>query len=121
MRSERDTALDSLSIQRTLKSVWMNSHEGGKAISRKRNRVKTLERQLKTNITAADKREKVKEKKKLSTDIPKLVKKRDEYSKEISRLEKVVKDTKDKLGKLTRAVGVQRNRSTQKLMKNTIV
>ena len=102
-RTERDTALDSLSTQRILKGVWMNSHQGGKAIGRKRNRVKTLERQLKTNITAEQKREKTKEQKKLRNDITQLVKKRDKYSKEISRLEKVVNDSKEELRKFTKS------------------
>lgn len=98
LRKERDALIESLKKKRELKKVWVDSPDGGKAISSKRGRIKTLDKHLKkSSITAAEKRAKKAQKKKLSNELDLLVKKRNKSSSEIKAMESSLKEKKAEL------------------------
>ena len=103
LRHDRTTTEECIQCLRDLKAVWSKSPAGGKALAKKRNRVKRLDLELKLDLEDSVKDLKKIEKKELQLAIEGLVSTRDSYSKEIAVLDKSLKEVKENLVKFTRS------------------
>ncbi|KAL7528525.1 hypothetical protein ACHAXR_003576, partial [Thalassiosira sp. AJA248-18] len=102
LREERSTIEGCVELLQNLKEVWTTSPEGGRALTKKRNRIKTINLGIKRGVDDDMKVAMLMEKGQLMVDVDSLVKQRDQYTKEISDEEKSLKEVKKKLDKMTK-------------------
>ena len=103
LREDKSTTGGCIKCHRELKDVWNNSPDGGRSLTKKRNRIKRLNVEMKQDMDNVQMAARVNEKAQLTLDTNSLLGNRDEYTKEISELEKRLKEIKTNLDKMTKA------------------
>ena len=101
-REKTNSAID-LERARAEKAIWMESHEGGKALNKKRRRVKRLQLLMSQETNEGTLSLHAIEKEKLEEEVVKLVEKRNAHTTRIKSLEKGEGAAKEKLDEYTRA------------------
>ena len=99
---DKSATEDCIKFIRELKDVWNNSTDGGSSLTRKRNRIKRLNVGMKQDMDDVQLAARVNEKDQLNLGINSLVGDCDDYTKEISELEKGLKEIKKNLNKITK-------------------
>jgi hypothetical protein len=97
LHQKKKTAEHNIKQMRAEKEVWMNSPDGGRLLQKKKDRIKQLDIEMKNNTDSTINASKLKEKNQLLTESADLTKTRDDYSTEISRLNKIIQTAKPKL------------------------
>ena len=102
LRSSKESSENDIKHFRDLKQVWTKSPDGGRLLQKKRGRIKRLDVELNQSLDEASIAIKSAEKNSLNCDINTLIISRDEYTKQISRLDCILKDAKSKLDLFTK-------------------
>ena len=102
LRASKESSENDIKHFRDLKQVWTNSPDGGRLLQKKRGRIKRLDAELNQSLDEASIAIKSAEKNCLNRDINTLIISRDEYTKQISRLDYILKDAKSKLDLFTK-------------------
>jgi hypothetical protein len=97
LRASKESSKNDIRHLRHLKEVWTKSPDGGQLLQKKRGKIKQLDAELNQSLDDASIAIKTAEKNQLNHDINTLTNSRDEYTKQISRLDHMLKDAKRKL------------------------
>lgn len=108
IRGKKTTLEEMIVVLRDLKSVWLNSPDGGKALDSKRGRVLRIKLRTKKGVESTELNALSNETKQLEIQIASLVKARNHVSKHISDSEKSVTELNKKMKEISKSAGVQR-------------
>ena len=97
LREKKKTAEHKIKQIRDQKEVWLNSPDGGRLLQTKKNRIKRLDIEMKSNTDATSNASKMDEKNQLLTECAALIETREMYSAEVSRLNNIIRKARPKL------------------------
>ncbi len=92
--ASKESSENDIKHLRHLKEVWTKSPDGGRLLQKKRDKIKRYDVELNQSLDEASIAIKSAEKNCLNHDINTLIISRDEYTKQISRLDLILKDAK---------------------------
>jgi hypothetical protein len=102
LRASKASSENDIKHLRNMKEVWTKSTDGGRLLQKKRDKIKRLDDELKQSLGETTNAINSAKRIRLNNDIKILTSSRDEYTKQISCLDRLLKDAKSRLDLFTK-------------------
>ena len=103
LRASKSSSDVTIKKLRDLKEVWNKSPDGGRLLQRNISRIKRLEAEIKQCLDETTRSNKTAEREALNNEVNTLVATREDYTQQISKLDKSLKDASSRLDALTKS------------------